>query len=61
MPISYRVGFSFKSARALAKGAATAEFFLMGTYEIQVLDSYQNETYADGQGLGRFMVDPSHS
>jgi len=23
--------------------------FLMGTYEIQVLDSYQNKTYADGQ------------
>ena len=23
--------------------------FLMGTYEIQVLDSYENKTYADGQ------------
>lgn len=23
--------------------------FLMGAYEVQVLDSYQNETYADGQ------------
>jgi hypothetical protein len=26
--------------------------FLMGLYEIQVLDSYQNKTYADGQASG---------
>ncbi len=26
--------------------------FLMGLYEVQVLDSYQNKTYADGQASG---------
>jgi hypothetical protein len=38
--------------------------FLMGTYEVQVLDSYQNETYADGQAgslFGQFppLVNPA--
>ncbi len=28
--------------------------FLMNTYEIQVLDSYQNETYADGQAAALY-------
>jgi hypothetical protein len=28
--------------------------FLMSTYEIQVLDSYQNETYADGQAAALY-------
>lgn len=28
--------------------------FLMGTYEVQVLDSYRNETYADGQAGSLF-------
>ena len=27
--------------------------FLMGLYEIQVLDSYENKTYADGQAAAR--------
>jgi hypothetical protein len=28
--------------------------FLMGRYEVQVLDSYQNETYADGQAAALY-------
>ncbi len=31
------------------QGRSNSGVFLMGTYELQVLDSYQNETYFDGQ------------
>jgi hypothetical protein len=31
------------------QGRGNSGVYLMGLYEVQVLDSYQNETYADGQ------------
>lgn len=32
--------------------------FLMGRYEVQILDSYQNETYADGQAAALYGQHP---
>ena len=38
-----------KEVVAASQGRGNSGVIFMGTYEIQVLDSYQNKTYADGQ------------
>ena len=40
------------------QGRGNSGVFLMGRYEIQVLDSYENETYADGQAGALYGQDP---
>jgi hypothetical protein len=36
-------------SRGSSQGRGNSGIFLQGRYEVQVLDSYQNPTYADGQ------------
>ena len=36
-------------AKGTSQGRGNSGVFLMGLYEVQVLDSYQNDTYPDGQ------------
>jgi hypothetical protein len=40
------------------QGRGNSGVFLMGRYEIQVLDSYQNRTYADGQAAAVYGQTP---
>lgn len=58
-PIRTRAGFgdvhlhvewaSPEPPRGTGQGRGNSGVFLMGLYEVQVLDSYRNDTYADGQ------------
>ncbi len=40
------------------QGRGNSGVFLMGTYELQVLDSYENDTYADGQAASIYAENP---
>ena len=40
------------------QGRGNSGVFLMGKYEVQVLDSYQNQTYADGQAAAIYGQHP---
>ena len=40
------------------QGRGNSGVFMMGIYEIQVLDSYENETYADGQAAAIYKQTP---
>jgi hypothetical protein len=44
--------------RADGQSRSNSGVFLMGRYEVQVLDSYQNETYADGQAAALYGQHP---
>jgi hypothetical protein len=45
-------------AKGSSQGRGNSGVFLMGMYEIQVLDSYQNDTYADGQAAAVYAEYP---
>lgn len=45
-------------AHGESQGRGNSGVFLMGRYEVQVLDSYQNVTYADGQAAALYGQQP---
>jgi len=45
-------------AKGKGQGRGNSGVFLMGTYEIQVLDSYDNRTYFDGQAAAIYKQTP---
>jgi hypothetical protein len=45
-------------ARGESQGRGNSGVFLMGRYELQVLDSYENETYYDGQASAIYKQTP---
>jgi hypothetical protein len=45
-------------AQGSSQGRGNSGVFLMGRYEVQVLDSYENETYADGQAAALYGQHP---
>ncbi len=44
--------------RGAGQGRGNSGIFLMGLYEVQVLDSYENETYFDGQAASIYKQTP---
>ena len=40
------------------QGRGNSGIYLMGRYEVQILDSYQNETYPDGQAAAIYKQSP---
>ena len=47
--VQLHMEWSVPRSDAGGQGAGNSGLYLMGQYEIQILDSYQTETYADGQ------------
>ncbi len=45
-------------AKGSGQGRGNSGVFLMGRYEVQVLDSYENQTYADGQAAAVYAQYP---
>jgi len=45
-------------ATGRGQGRGNSGVFLMGTYEVQVLDSYDNKTYPDGQAASIYKQTP---
>ena len=45
-------------AKGEGQGRGNSGVFLMSTYEIQILDSYENDTYADGQAAALYGQHP---
>lgn len=47
-------------AESASQGRGNSGVFLMGRYEVQVLDSHENPTYADGQAAALYGQRPPH-
>lgn len=47
-----------RPARSSGQNRGNSGVFLMGHYEVQILDSWQNETYADGQAAALYGQHP---
>ena len=47
-----------KAVSGTGQGRGNSGVFFMGRYEVQVLDSYENETYADGQAASLYGQTP---
>ena len=46
------------TVRGVGQGRGNSGVFMMGLYEIQILDSYDNETYPDGQAAAIYKQHP---
>lgn len=47
-----------EEVKGSGQGRGNSGIFLMGRYEIQILDSYENETYFDGQAASVYKQNP---
>ena len=48
--------FKFPNSNKTSQGRNNSGLFLMGKYEVQILDCFENVTYADGMTEPRLMV-----